>query len=244
MEISFSGKRIVVTGAGQGIGRDIVKKLVECKAKVIAVSRTKSYLETLKQECPDIEIIAVDLQNWNATREALSKLKNIDGLVNNAAIAMLRGFFDITEHDVDLSFDVNVKSVINVSQIIAADMVARKSGGAIVNISSQAALAALRDHTVYCGTKGALDSIARCMALELGPHNIRVNCVNPTVIMTEMGKLGWSDPAKAQSMISKIPLGRFGEVDEVVNAVLFLLSDKSSMINGVSLPVDGGFLAT
>ena len=82
------------------------------------------------------------------------------------------------------------------------------------------------------------------MALELGPHKIRVNCVNPTVVMTEMGRLGWSEPEKSQEMLKRIPLGRFAEVEEVVNAVLFLLSDNSSMCNGVMLPVDGGFLAS
>jgi len=81
------------------------------------------------------------------------------------------------------------------------------------------------------------------MALELGPHKIRVNSVNPTVVLTSMGKMAWSDPAKAGPMLAKIPLGRFAEVEEVVDAVIFLLSDKSSMINGVALPIDGGFLA-
>lgn len=85
--------------------------------------------------------------------------------------------------------------------------------------------------------------LSQVMALELGPHNIRVNSVNPTVVMTDMGRLGWSDPEKAKDMLSKIPLGRFAEVEEVVDAVLFLLSDKASMCNGVYLPVDGGFLA-
>nr|CAD7573890.1 unnamed protein product [Timema californicum] len=96
---------------------------------------------------------------------------------------------------------------------------------------------------VYCGTKGAVDMLTRTMALELGPHNIRVNSVNPTVVMTAMGKLGWSTAEKADSMLAKIPLGRFAEVHEVVDAIIFLLSDKSSMVSGISLPVDGGFLA-
>lgn len=85
--------------------------------------------------------------------------------------------------------------------------------------------------------------ISQVMALELGPHNIRVNCVNPTVVLTDMGRLGWSEPEKAREMLSKIPLGRFAEVDEVVYAVLFYLSDKSTMCNGTQLPIDGGFLA-
>lgn len=85
--------------------------------------------------------------------------------------------------------------------------------------------------------------ITQVMALELGPHGIRVNCVNPTVVLTDMGRLGWSEPQKAKSMLDKIPMGRFAEVGEIVDAVLFLLSDRASMINGVYLPVDGGFLA-
>ncbi|XP_046662831.1 D-erythrulose reductase-like [Homalodisca vitripennis] len=103
--------------------------------------------------------------------------------------------------------------------------------------------AALKDHVVYCGTKSALDSVSRVMALELSPHNIRVNTVNPTVVMTDMGRVGWSEPAKANEMLRKIPLGRFAEVDEVVNTILFLLSDVAPMVNAVTLPVDGGFLA-
>lgn len=102
----------------------------------------------------------------------------------------------------------------------------------------------LKEHASYCASKGALDQLTRVMALELGPHNIRCNCVNPTVIMTDMGKMAWSDQEKAAPMLAQIPLGRFGEVDEVVNTVKFLLSDDSSMINGVTLPIDGGFLAT
>lgn len=98
-------------------------------------------------------------------------------------------------------------------------------------------------HTVYCASKGAVDAFTRAAALELGPYNIRVNCVNPTVILTDMGKLGWSDPKVAEPMIQKIPLRRFGEVREVVDAVLYLLSDRSSMVTGTCLPVDGGFLA-
>uniref|UniRef100_A0A8B9JA62 Dicarbonyl/L-xylulose reductase n=1 Tax=Astyanax mexicanus TaxID=7994 RepID=A0A8B9JA62_ASTMX len=92
-------------------------------------------------------------------------------------------------------------------------------------------------------TKGALDLLTRVMALELGPHQIRVNSVNPTVVMTDMGKIGWSDPVKAKTMTSRIPLGKFAEVEDVVNSILFLLSDKSAMTNGVTLPIDGGFLA-
>ncbi|MBN3280165.1 DER reductase, partial [Polyodon spathula] len=128
-------------------------------------------------------------------------------------------------------------------QIVARGMRSRGSGGSIVNVSSQASQCALQDHAVYCATKGALDMLTKVMALELGPHKIRVNSVNPTVVMTAMGRISWSDPMKAGPMMSRIPLGKFAEVEDVVNAILFLLSEQSAMITGATLPVDGGFLA-
>lgn len=173
----------------------------------------------------------------------MANVGSIDLLVNNAGLAILKPLTEATEQDVDQLFDINVKALINVTQIVTKNLLERKVPGSIVNISSQASKVGLLNHTVYCSTKGAVDAYTRAAALELGPHNIRVNCVNPTVIMTDMGKLGWSKPEVAKPMIEKIPLRRFGEVQEVVDAVLYLLSDKSSMITGTCLPVDGGYLA-
>lgn len=217
--------------------------LARCGAEVVAVTRTQSDLDSLLQECPSITPLCVDLSDWGATETALSDAGPMDLLVNNAACAMLQPFLEVTPEQFDMSFNVNVKAVLHVSQIVARGMKARGRGGSIVNISSQASQCALKDHAVYCATKGALDMLTKVMALELGPYQIRVNSVNPTVVMTDMGRVGWSDPTKARTMTSRIPLGRFAEVEDVVNSVLFLLSDKSSMTNGVTLPVDGGFLA-
>ncbi|XP_076247404.1 L-xylulose reductase [Calliopsis andreniformis] len=243
MNISFEGKRILVTGAGQGIGKDLALRLSKYKGQVIALSKTQENLDKLCAEDPTIQTVCVDIRDWEATKKAVQSVLPIDLLVNNAAIAILRPFFYATEQDFDTSFNINVKAMMNISQVVAKDMIDRKVAGSIVNVSSQASMAALKDHTVYCSSKAAVDMLTKMMALELGPHNIRVNTVNPTVIMTEMGRLGWSDPEKAQTMLSKIPMGRFGEVHEVVDAIVFLLSDRSSMINGIMLPVDGGFLA-
>ncbi|KAM6951309.1 L-xylulose reductase [Aplochiton taeniatus] len=243
MEITFAGKRALVTGAGKGIGRAMVLALARCGAEVVAVTRTQYDLDSLLQECPSVTPVCVDLSDWAATAVALEDVGPVDLLVNNAACAMLQPFLEVTSDQFDMSFNVNVKAVLHVSQIVARGMKARGSRGSIVNISSQASQCALKDHTVYCATKGALDMLTKVMALELGPYQIRVNSVNPTVVMTDMGRLGWSDPDKARAMTSRIPLGRFAEVEDVVNSVLFLLSDKSSMTHGVTLPVDGGFLA-
>ncbi|XP_071391736.1 L-xylulose reductase [Centroberyx affinis] len=243
MEISFAGKRALVTGAGKGIGRATALALARGGSTVTAVTRTRADLDSLVLECPSITPVCVDLADWGATAAALRDIGPVDLLVNNAACASLQPFLEVTPDQFDQSFNVNVKAVLHVSQIVARGMKARGTGGSIVNISSQASQCAFRDHTVYCATKGALDMLTKVMALELGPHQIRVNSVNPTVVMTDMGRVGWSDPDKAKTMTSRIPLGRFAEVEDVVNSVLFLLSDKSNMTNGVTLPVDGGFLA-
>ncbi|CAG7731794.1 unnamed protein product, partial [Allacma fusca] len=228
---------------GRGIGRDLVKALAKGGATVIALTKTQANLDSLKAECPSIETVCADVGNWDETREAVKSVLPIHALVNNAAIAEVAPFLQTTPESFDRQFNINVKSILNVSQVVAQDMIDRKAGGVIVQVSSQASQAALKDHVVYAGTKGALDIMAKIMALELGEHNIRVNCVNPTVVMTDMGRVAWSDPVKGGQMLARIPLGRFAEVEEVVNAILFLLSDQSSMINGVILPIDGGFLA-
>ncbi|XP_066521321.1 L-xylulose reductase isoform X1 [Hoplias malabaricus] len=243
MEITFTGKRALVTGAGKGIGRATAIALVRCGAEVIAVTRTKADLDSLLQECPSIRPVCVDLSDWDATATALKDIGLVDLLVNNAGCAKLQPFLEVTQDQFDMSFNVNVKGALHVAQIVARGMKSRGSGGSIVNVSSQAAQCAFKDHAVYCATKGALDMLTRVMALELGPYQIRVNSVNPTVVMTDMGKIGWSDPEKAKTMTSRIPLGKFAEVEDVVNSILFLLSDKSAMTNGVTLPVDGGALA-
>ncbi|KAK0168168.1 hypothetical protein PV327_001994 [Microctonus hyperodae] len=244
MNISFEGKRVLVTGVGQGIGRNLALHLSKYHATVIGISKTQKHLDSLKAEDPSIITIQVDLCDWSATKKAVESVLPIDMLVNNAGLACLAPFLKATEEEFDLTMNVNVKPIVNVSQIVGADLIKRKVAGTIVNVSSQAGQAAVRDHAIYCASKGAVDMLTKVMAVEFGPHNIRVNSVNPTVVMTAMGKIGWDDPVKARSMIDKIPLGRFAEVEEVVNAIVYLLSDQSSMINGVTLPIDGGFLAT
>jgi len=243
MNISFEGKRILVTGADKGIGRVLALRLSKYNGIVVGLSRCKESLDKLTKEDPKIQTVVADLTDWEATRKAVKSVLPIDLLVNNAGVACLAPFLDITREQFDLTFDVNIRAIFNVTQVVAGDLIARKSEGTIVNISSQTSQAALLDHSAYSASKGAVDMLTRSLALELGKHNIRVNSVNPTVVLTAMGRLGWSDPAKARVMLDKIPLGRFAEVDEVVDAVVFLLSDRSSMINGASLPVDGGFLA-
>ncbi|XP_053150458.1 L-xylulose reductase isoform X1 [Hemicordylus capensis] len=230
-------------GPRRGIGRAVAVTLSRAGALVVALSQTQADLDSLREECPGIQTLCVDLGDWEATEAALSKLGDIDLLVNNAAVALLQPFLEVTKEAFDRSFSVNLRAALHVSQIVARKLIARGAPGAIVNVSSQASHRALADHTVYCSTKSALDMLTKTMALELGPHRIRVNSVNPTVVMTAMGRLNWTDPQKAGPMINRIPLGKFAEVDDVVNSILFLLGDQSNMTTGAMLPVDGGFLA-
>ncbi|XP_052897026.1 L-xylulose reductase [Anopheles moucheti] len=240
MDCSVKGKTIVVTGAGQGIGNDLCRTLDRAGAKVIAVSRSIGPLEALKGDCPRIETIQVDLSDWKQTRTALGPLGKVDGLVNNAGVAVIKPFLELTEEDYDRTFNINVKAAFNVAQILAPKM---DPGSSIVNVSSLAGIKAIHGHCAYSMSKAAIDGLTQNLALELGPRKIRVNSVNPTVILTRMGRDNWSDPAKADPLKAKIPLGRFGEVNEVVEPIIYLLSERSSFINGHTLPIEGGFLA-
>jgi len=239
----FRGRRALVTGAGAGIGRAIALRLAGAGAHVVALSRTQGHLDSLKQECSSIETLCLDLQRTSDVRAAIRNLGPVHLLVNNAATASLAPAVEATEEDFDLLFNVNVKAAMVVSQEVAKVLMDKNLKGSIVNLSSQAGQRALKDHLLYGATKAALDHMTKTMALEFGPKDIRVNAVSPTVVLTDMGRLGWSDPAKAGPMLARIPQGRFAEVEDVVDAVEFLLSDRSLMVNGHSLPVDGGFLA-
>lgn len=189
-----------------------------------------------------IVTVNVDLSDWQATKSALQSIdKPIDFLVNNAGIIKPEPIGQVTQQSFDLQFAINTRAMINISQMIAELMIRNKTAGAIVNISSQASIKALKDQIVYCASKAAVDSITRGLAFELGPYNIRVNSVNPTVVMTELAQMAWSDPVKANAMKSRIPLGKFAQPEDVANATAFLLSDQSSMITGTNIILDGGF---
>ncbi len=242
MDIQFHGKRALVTGAGKGIGRVIAPFLAECGADVVALSRTPADLESLKAEIGCRTIVA-DLADAAAARKAAAEAGPIDLLVNNAGVAILEPFLDASVEAFDTTFAVNVRAVMILSQVVARGMIERGAGGAIINVSSQASKIGLADHTTYCASKGALDNLTRAMALELGPHGIRVNAINPTVVLTPMGKRAWSDPAKGGPMLARIPLGKFAEPTDVAHLIAYLLSDQADMIHGVTLPIDGGFLA-
>ncbi|XP_023218516.1 D-erythrulose reductase-like [Centruroides sculpturatus] len=246
MELNFEGKRALVTGASRGIGRGIAIKLNKLGVNVVAISKSQSNLEALKREVPSIEIVAVDLSDWNETSKVISQLGTFHYLVNSAGNLILEPLGNITAASFEKLFDVNVKAVLNVTQIVANEMKKSGIGGSIVNISSVVGNVAFPGLSVYPSTKGALNQLTKTMAIEYGPHNIRVNAVAPCLTDTDMardsGLLDTSKPA-IQTVLNRIPLQRFAEVNDIVDPVIFLLSDMARYITGSILNVDGGYTA-
>ncbi|XP_045187363.2 L-xylulose reductase-like [Mercenaria mercenaria] len=238
----FRGKGVHVTGAGKGIGRAIAVRLASLGANVYGISRTQADLDSLRQQAPSIETRLVDISHWDTARKTVEDIGPIDMLINNAGAIKHTPFLDVTKEELDEQHNINFRAAFNITQVVARGMVARGTGGAVVNISSVAGIRTTSNHLCYSTSKAALDMMTLSLAYELGPKKIRVNSVNPTIVMTELGKKGWSDPEKKAAALAKIPVGRFAEEEDVVNATVFLLSEKSSMINGVTLPVDGGML--
>jgi NAD(P)-dependent dehydrogenase (short-subunit alcohol dehydrogenase family) len=242
MRSEFTGKRILVTGAGKGIGRAIATMFSDEGAQVVALSRADADLALLHEET-GAEIHTIDLADPTAIARLLAGIAPIDHLVNNAGIAMLAPFSETTLAQFELVMAVNLRAPFLIAQAVTREWIGRCHPGAIVNISSIASLWGTPNHFAYGASKAALDSMTMTMANELGPHGIRTNSINPVVTMTPMAEHAWSDPGKAEPIRTRIPLRRFARPDEIASVVRFLLSDAASMVNGVILPVDGGFRA-
>lgn len=240
MQFDFQDKKFMVTGATSGIGRVTAQLLCASGATVVAVGQQLDKLRSLQAQT-GCEPLQLDVTDSAAIEEALEAVHGLDGLVNCAGIALLEPFLELTGENFDRVMAINARGAALVSRYVAQKMINEHRLGSIVNVSSQAALVALEDHLCYCASKAALDAITRVMCLELGPHGIRVNSVNPTITLTPMALQAWNDPAKSDPVLQAIPLRRFAQPEEVALPILFLLSDAASMISGVSLPIDGGY---
>lgn len=238
--MSVEGKTVLVTGAGKGIGRATSIMLAKAGAKVVAMSRTASDLDTLVDEIGCTPVV-IDLADAEATRSAAQAIMPVDLLVNNAGATVLESFIDTSLETLNNLMAVNLRAPMILAQEYARDRIARGQKGAIVNVSSNASWMGWVDHAAYCASKGALDSLSRVMANELGRHGIRVNCVNPAITLTPMAVQAWSDPQRSDPMLRRMPLGRFVEPEEVASVIMFLLSDDAAMVNGLTMPVDAGF---
>ena len=240
--MQFSGKTVIITGAGKGIGRACAELMAARGADVIALSRTMSDLESLKAEI-GCRIVQVDLQDPKAARAAMAEAGTADYLINSAGINVLESTFDMTDEGYEAVLGINLRAALITCQEFARARRAVGGGGAIVNITSIAGHRGFSEHLCYAASKAGLEGATRVMAKELGPHNIRVNAVAPTITLTELAVEAWSDPAKSEPMMVRHPLGRFAEADHVAASIAMLLSDDSAMVTGAVVPIDGGFLA-
>ncbi len=235
----FGGRRVLVTGAGKGIGRETVLRLVAEGAAVVALSRQADDLASLSAQT-GCESIPVDLEDLEAAAALVQRHLPIDLLVNNAGIIHIEPALEASMQYVSSMLAVNTLAPLRMAQIVASDLIRRGARGAIVNVSSIAADVGFAGHAGYCASKAALNALTRVLAVELGPQGIRTNSVNPVVTMTPMGRMAWSDAVKAGGMLARIPLGRFCEPGDVAGVIGFLLSDEAAMLNGLSVDIDGG----
>lgn len=240
--MNFNGKRVIITGAGKGIGRACATLMAARGAEVVALSRTAADLDSLNAEIGS-RGIRVDLADPAATRAAMAEAGTADYLINSAGINVLQSTFDMTEDGYEAVMGINLRAALIACQEFGRARVAAGGGGAIVNITSIAGHRGFAEHLCYAASKAGLEGASRVLAKELGPHGIRVNCVAPTITLTELAAEAWSDPAKSQPMMVRHPMARFAEAEEVARSIAMLLSDEAGVLTGAVLPVDGGFLA-
>lgn len=241
--MSLAGKTIVVTGAGKGIGRATAVLAAERGAHVVAIARTEQDLKELAEQIGSRSIVA-DLVDAGAAQRAAEASMPADHLVNCAGTNIHEPFLSTKIESFDAIQALNVRATLIFSQVFARHRIAQGGGGAIVNVSSIAAWSGFTNHASYSASKGAVDGLTRVMANELGAHNIRTNAVNPGITLTALAALAWDDPVKSGPMMSRTPRGKFGTPEEVAEVILFLLSDAAVMVNGITMPIDGGFMAT
>lgn len=238
----FNGRTVLVTGATGGIGGATVRQLLANGADVIASGRSPEGLAAIA-ESTGARTLAFDLTSEESVKGALEG-QDLWGVVNCGGYGGEIATPLTTDIDVfDRVISINARGSLLVIKYAAASMIRLGRGGSIVNVSSQASLVALNGHISYGSSKAALDNITRVAALELGQYNIRVNGVNPTVVMTDMSNFYWGRPEIGGPFLEQMPLGRWATEDEVTAPIVFLLSDNASMISGVSLPIDGGYTA-
>jgi L-xylulose reductase len=235
----LEGRTVLVTGATGGIGGVTARHLADAGAEVIASGNSQKALDDLSSKM-GWRTVLFDLTSEDSIREALDGL-DLWGVVNCGG----SGGEIATPMDTDISvFDkvisINARGALLVIKYASRTMIRLGKGGSIVNVSSQAALVGLPSHISYGSSKAALDNITRVSALELGQYNIRVNSVNPTVVMTEMSAFYWGRPEIGGPFLKRMPLGRWATPEEIAAPIVFLLGDGASMITGVSLPIDGG----
>ena len=241
----LDGRRALITGGGRGIGLAAAAALAEAGAHVTLTSRTSSEIEeaaeTIRSDGGSADAIVLDMLDTAAVRNVVETTDPFDILINNAGTNRPKTMSETTEDDFDAVLDLNLRAAFFVAQAVTDKMLAAKMPGAVINISSQMGHVGGPLRTVYCSSKWAIEGLTKSLAMELGSHDIRVNSIAPTFIETPLAKEMLKDPAFREAVLSKIKLGRTGQVEDLMGAIVFLASDAAAMITGASLLVDGGW---
>ncbi|MCC7487119.1 MAG: glucose 1-dehydrogenase [Burkholderiales bacterium] len=247
----LDGRVALVTGAGVGIGRSVAAALAQAGAEVWLVARTLARVEEAAAEIRAAggraHAEACDVTDAPGMRRVVAAMPALDVLVNNAGSNIPEPFVDVTEAHLDRILELNVRAAFLVAQAAVRRMLASADrnvrGGSIVNITSTMGHVGAENRTVYCLTKHAMEGLTKALAVELAPHNIRVNSVAPTFIDTPMTAPMFERPGFSKWVHDRIPMGRLGRLDEVVTAVLFAASPAASLMTGTSIVIDGGWTA-
>lgn len=247
MKVDLSELTALVTGASRGLGRAIAVGLAEAGAEVVLMSRDPDRLESLAAEFRARGQAAYtapcDVRDVTQVQRVVASLSKLDILVNNAGINIPEPFVEVSEAHFDQIMNLNLRAAFFVTQAAVKKMGEGDKGGAIINVTSQMGHVGASNRTVYCVSKHALEGFTKALAVELAPQGIRVNSVAPTFVETDLTRPMLAEPAFKHSVLSRIPLGRLGQPQDVASAVVFLASPQAALITGASLLVDGGWTA-
>ena len=244
----LSGKVAIITGGGSGIGKAIAQAFVREGAKVVIAGRDSKRLDRAATEIgADCLAVSADVSNVanveNLVSATINRFKKINILVNNAAVLLPGTAESISEESFDQTFAINVKGLWLLSRAVLPYMRAAGGGGSIVNIASVLSMVGARNRVAYSASKGAVMAMTKAMALDHAAENIRVNCIAPGIIETEMVARFSTDENARKQRVAMHPMGRFGQPQEVASAAVFLASDESGWTTGSVVTIDGGYSA-
>ncbi|MCY0906380.1 glucose 1-dehydrogenase [Arthrobacter sp. H14-L1] len=244
LNFRLDGKNALVTGAARGLGRAIADGLADSGATVYGTSRDTAAAQAISERYGTPALLLDVTQSKDTRRFAETLIETsggIDLLVNNAGVNVPKPALDLTADDWDTVFDTNLRGTFFLSTAVARHWISAGTPGAIVNIASQAGIVAIEERAAYGTSKAGLIHLTKVLALEWASAGIRVNAVAPTFVRTELTASTLNRPDWAADLLSRIPIGRFGEPEDIAGAVAFLLSDAASMITGHTLTIDGGY---